>query len=244
MVSFRAPAIVTQAPRTPAAVMASAPRFSIVMVRAGAPSTSLTKPTPPGVDGGPAPLVLKGRRAIAALSILFSICVAAHAQAPAEKRAATDRLLDALKAAPHEQAAAALESQLEQTWLRAGTPAVTLLISRGLRSLEAGQDDEAVNSFSDAITLQPDLAEAWHQRALARYHAGDVNGAIHDLEQTVQREPRDFPAFRMLADIATAREDWKGAYAAWQKVLEIDPRTRGGEERLRLLKRKAVGEDT
>ena len=55
---------------------------------------------------------------------------------------------------------------------------------------------------------------------------------------------RDFAAFRTLADIATAREDWKGAYAAWQKVMELDPKTPGGEERLRVLKRNAVGEDT
>jgi tetratricopeptide (TPR) repeat protein len=183
-------------------------------------------------------------RSFLALSVCFGLSVAANAQSPAERHAATDHLLDALKAAPNEQAAAGLEGRLEQTWLRSGSPAVTLLMSRGLRSLQAGQDDEAVNSFSDAITLQPDVAEAWHQRALARYHAGDVNGAIHDLEETVQLEPRNFAAFRTLADIAAAREDWKGAYAAWQKVLEIDPKTPGGEERLRLLKRKAVGEET
>jgi tetratricopeptide (TPR) repeat protein len=186
-----------------------------------------------------------GARSSLAVAVwFFALCVAAHAQSPAGKHAASDHLLDALKVAPDEQAAAGLEGQLEQTWLRAGSPAVTLLMSRGLRSLNAGQDDEAVNSFSDAITLQPDVAEAWRQRALARYHAGDVNGAIHDLEETVQLEPRDFSAFHTLADIAAAREDWKGAYAAWQKVLEIDPKTPNGEERLRLLKRKAVGEDT
>jgi tetratricopeptide (TPR) repeat protein len=181
---------------------------------------------------------------LAAGAWLIGCWVAAAAQSPADWRTATDRLLDALKAAPDEQSAAGLEARLQQTWLRSGSPAVTLLMSRGLRSLQAGQDDEAVGSFSDAITLQPDVAEAWHQRALARYHAGDVNGAIHDLEETVRLEPRDFAAFRTLADIATAREDWKGAYAAWQKVLEIDPKTPGGQERLRLLKRRAVGEET
>ena len=175
---------------------------------------------------------------------LLGLSAVAAAQSPAEKHAATDHLLDALKAAPDEQSAAGLEGQLQQTWLRAGSPAVTLLMSRGLRSLQAGEDDEAVNSFSDAITLQPDVAEAWHQRALARYHAGNVNGAIHDLEQTVRLEPRDFAAWRTLADIAAARADWKGAYAAWQKVMEFDPKTPGGEERLRLLKRRAVGEET
>jgi cytochrome c-type biogenesis protein CcmH/NrfG len=175
---------------------------------------------------------------------LLGLYAAAQAQTPPDKRASIDHLLDALKAAPDEQTAAALEAQLEQTWLRAGSPAVTLLMSRGIRSLQAGETDEAVDSFSDAITLQSDTGEAWHQRALARYHAGDVNGAIHDLEETVRLEPRDFSAFRTLADIAVAREDWKGAYAAWQKVMELDPKTPGGEERLRLLKRKAVGEET
>ena len=178
--------------------------------------------------------------AVLAMALSFS----AQAQTPAERRAAVDRLLDALKVAPDEQSAAGLEGQLQQVWLNAGSPAVTLLLSRGLRSLQAGQADEAVDSFSDAITLQPDLGEAWHQRALARYHAGDVGGAIRDLEQTVHLEPRDFLAFRTLTEISIAREDWKGAYAAWQKVLELDPKTPGGEERLRLLKRKALGEDT
>jgi tetratricopeptide (TPR) repeat protein len=178
------------------------------------------------------------------LVCFLGLCAVAQAPAPAEKRASIDQLLDALKTAPDAQTAAMLEAQLEQTWLHAGTPAVTLLMSRGLRSLQAGEDDEAVGSFSDAITLQPDASEAWHQRALARYHAGDVNGAIQDLEETVRLEPRDFAAFRTLADIAAARDDWKGAYAAWQKVMELDPKTPGGEERLRLLKRKAVGEET
>jgi tetratricopeptide (TPR) repeat protein len=178
-----------------------------------------------------------------ALSFVF-LSVTAQAQSQAEKRAGIDHMLDALRAAPNEQVAAGLEGQLQQIWLRSGSPAVTLLMSRGLRALEAGQNDEAMGSFSDAITLQPDVGEAWHQRALARYHAGDVNGAILDLEQTVQLEPRNFSAFRTLAEIAAAREDWKGAYAAWQKVMELDPKTPGGDERMRFLKRKAVGEDT
>jgi cytochrome c-type biogenesis protein CcmH/NrfG len=161
-----------------------------------------------------------------------------------DKRTNIDRMLDALKVAPDEQAAAELEGQVQYTWLHAGTPAVTLLMSRGLRSLQSGQDTEAIESFTDAITLAPDVAEAWHQRAIARYHSGDVTGAIRDLEETVRLEPRDFAALRTLADIATAREDWKGAYAAWQKVMELDPKTPGGDARLRELKRHAVGEDT
>jgi Flp pilus assembly protein TadD len=135
---------------------------------------------------------------------LLGLCVAAHAQPAGDKRTATDRLLDALQAAPDEHAAAMVETELEQAWLHAGSPAVTLLLSRGLRSLQAGQTEEAEDSFSDAITLQPNMAEAWHQRALARFHAGDFNGAIRDLEQTIKLEPRNFSAFRTLTDIAAS----------------------------------------
>jgi tetratricopeptide (TPR) repeat protein len=181
---------------------------------------------------------------LAVVAVSLGISALAQAQPAADKRGSLDHLLDALKAAPNEQAASALEEQVQQAWLRAGTPAVTLLMSRGLRTLQAGENDDAVEAFSDAIVLQPEAAEAWHQRAIARYHAGDVDGAIRDLGHTVQLEPRDFAAFRTLADIAAAREDWKGAYGAWQRVLELDPKTPGGEERLRDLKKHAFGEDT
>ena len=110
-------------------------------------------------------------------------------------------------------------------------------------TLKAQQYDKAIGSFTDAITLKPDFAEAFRQRAVARYQAGDTPGAVADLGETVRLEPHNFLAYHVLADIASAREDWKAAYLAWQKVLEIDPQTQGGQERLRDLKVKAVGED-
>lgn len=178
------------------------------------------------------------------LALLLAPPVLAHAQSPAEKHAAANKLLDALKNAPSEEAAEPLETQIRQLWATGGTPAVTLLMSRGLRELHAGAMDDAIEDFGDAITLDPTLAEAYRQRAVARYQAGDTAGAIADLQATVQREPRDFAAFETLSKIAEAREDWKNAYAAWQKVMDIDPKTPGGDDRLSELKRKAFGEET
>ncbi len=176
--------------------------------------------------------------------LLAAVASLAQAQSPAEKRATANKLLDALKNAPSEEVAGPLETQIRQLWASAGTPAVTLLMSRGLRELHAGAMNDAIEDFGDAITLDPTLAEAYRQRAVARYQAGDTAGAIADLQATVQREPRDFAAFETLSHIAEAREDWKNAYAAWQKVMEIDPKTPGGEDRLNELKRKAFGEET
>jgi tetratricopeptide (TPR) repeat protein len=179
------------------------------------------------------------------LLFLVLLNVPAHAQAPAtDKHAAVDRLLAALKAAPTEQAAAPIEAHLAQLWLEQGSAAVTLLMSRGLRDLKAGAHQDAIDDFSDAIALDPDLAEAWRQRAIARYEQGDTPGAVRDLEETLKREPRHFGAFETLSRIAENRKDWKSAYSAWQKVLEIDPKTPGGEQRLKDLRRRAMGEQT
>jgi tetratricopeptide (TPR) repeat protein len=160
-----------------------------------------------------------------------------------DRRAAIDKLLGALKTAPSEEIAGPLEQQIRQLWLNAGTPAVTLLMSRGLREMKADARQDAIEDFSDAITLDPNLAEAYHQRAVARFTAGDTPGAIADIQATLQHEPRSFAAFQTLSAIAEARKDWKGAYTAWQKVMEIDPKTPGGEERLKDLRRHALGEE-
>jgi tetratricopeptide (TPR) repeat protein len=176
---------------------------------------------------------------------VFLLGAAAAARAEGnDRQVALDRLLAALKVAPSEQDASLLEAHIVDMWLHGGSPAVTLLVGRGMRDLKAGVSQEAVEDFNSALALDPNLAEAYHRRAIARYGLGDVAGAVRDIEEALRREPRDFAALQTLSHIAEERRDWKGAYAAWKKVLELDPKTAGGEERLRDLRRRAFGEET
>lgn len=178
------------------------------------------------------------------LALFLVLAAPAFAQTPAERAATLDRMMAALKTAPSPDVAAPIEQQILQRLIEAGSPAVTLLMSRGLREQQADDHQDAIEDFTDAIALDPNLAEAYHQRAKARYAAGDTQGAIADIEQTLRREPRDFAALRTLAAIAEARKDWKGAYAAWQRLLDIDPKTPDGDEHLKDLKRRALGDET
>jgi tetratricopeptide (TPR) repeat protein len=178
-----------------------------------------------------------------AILVLGFAPVLAFAQTAPDKRATLNKMLDALHTAPTEQVAAALEDKIRQLWLQASTPAVTLLMSRGLRQSNANAPEDAASAFSDAIVLDPTLAEAWHQRARARFKAGDAVGALQDLHETLRLEPRHFGAWETLEAIAAEHEDWKAAYDAWQHVMDIDPRTPHGEERLKDLKRKAFGDN-
>jgi tetratricopeptide (TPR) repeat protein len=169
---------------------------------------------------------------------------AGRAAAAAEKRAALDRALTGLKITASDAEAATLAAHVQKLWLEAGSPAVTLLMVRGLRALKAGANDDALQDFGAALVLEPDLAEAWHQIATARFAQGDFAGAMVAVQETLTREPRHFAALETLSRIAEARRDWRGAYAAWQKALEIAPRLEGGETRLKDLKRRAFGDET
>ncbi len=163
---------------------------------------------------------------------------------PAQHRAAINALLDQLKAARSQAEAAPLEQRIVQAWLEQGSPAVALLVTRGLRNLRAGAHQDALEDFDAVIALDPAFAEAWHRRAIARFELGDTRGAIRDIEETLRREPRNFAALRTLSRIAESRQDWKGAYTAWQKMLETDPQAPGGADKLKDLKRRAFGDTT
>lgn len=155
-----------------------------------------------------------------------------------------DGLLTALRMAPNEEAAAALEAQVRAQWVEAASPALRLLLVRGTRELNDGQAGDAADSFEAALDLDPDLIEGWRGRAQARARLGDAAGAVRDIQEVLRREPRSFAALQDLSRMAEARSDWRGALAAHQKLLEIDPRTPGGQARLRDLRRRALGDDT
>ncbi len=175
---------------------------------------------------------------------LLFVVLAGPAFAQNRPNSALDGLLAALRAAPSEEAAAALEAQVRAKWLEAASPALRLLLGRGARELNEGSAGDAVDSFDAALDLDPDLLEAWRGRAQARARLGDTAGAVRDIQELLRREPRSFAALQDLSHIAEARSDWRGALAAHQKLLEVDPRTPGGQARLRDLRRRALGDDT
>jgi tetratricopeptide (TPR) repeat protein len=179
--------------------------------------------------------------AIASAALLLSGPAIAQ-RSPAERAAELDRLLAALKAAPDEATAALLEARIRAFWLEGASPAVRLLMARGIRNLNAKAAADAERDFDDVIALDPNLAEAYFQRGIARWKQDKLAAAIRDMEETLRRQPRHFDAFRVLSEIAEQRHDYMSALKAWQKLLSLDPKTPGGEAKLKELTRRAMGE--
>ncbi|WP_338662114.1 tetratricopeptide repeat protein [Pararoseomonas sp. SCSIO 73927] len=160
------------------------------------------------------------------------------------RRAELNRLLDALPQAPSEETAAPLQARIQALWAEGGSPAVGLLLRKGLRAMEANQPGEAVEDLDAAITLQPDFPESWILRARAQAAAGERGAAASDLREALRLEPRHFGALLALSDIQEEAGDLAGALRSLDAALRINPRLPGGAGRRRELARRAQGDAT
>ncbi len=122
------------------------------------------------------------------------------------------------------------------------TPTPLVLLEAARQSLASGEPADAASDLDSALVLQPDSALLWRERAIARVHLGDLDGAIADLGQAIDRDNRDETAWATLSRVTELKGESKGAYAAWQRVLSLDPVVPDGAARLDRLRRKAFGE--
>lgn len=187
------------------------------------------------------------------LLLLLFLPVAALAQGPpaapaargAEAREAElRRAFEALEAAPDEAGAALVEARIRMLWAQSISPAVVLLLRRGSRNLEAQLPEEASLDFDAAITLGPEVPEAWLMRAQALAGGGDAAAAARDLQEVLRLEPRHWAALLSLSTLQEERGDAAAALRSLNAALAINPKLRGGEVRLLELRRKAEGDDT
>ena len=182
---------------------------------------------------------------VAVLLAAVPLVAPARAETRAQERQVQlDRMFKALRAAPDENTAAMIEGRIRALWLEQATPAVALLMARGDRDIANDASADAIEDFTAVLDLQPDFAEGYDHRAVARATAGDYAGAVRDIEQALQHDPRNFAALQGLSRIAEEQGNWQGALAAWQKAIDIDPRTPGGIDRLEMLQKKVEGEAT
>lgn len=172
------------------------------------------------------------------LIVFLSLTSAVRAQEPPT----ASGLLDALAEAPDTAAATGLEARISRQWLQSGGATVAMLLGHAAQNLAGNDAEDAMEDVQAAEALAPDNLEVIHYRALARYHKGDVAGAYRDLEAVLSREPRHFAAWRSLSEIAEAQGNLKAAYAAWQKLIALDPKTKDGAEHLEDLRRRVEGE--
>jgi tetratricopeptide (TPR) repeat protein len=116
-----------------------------------------------------------------------------------------------------------------------------LLSLRGLLEMHNRQSDEAVRSFTSAIESDPALADAWINRAAARFAKHEYAGALDDLTHalTIREDPKTlFNRGRVFQ----ALHRWQEAANDYSRALELGATdSRGIAVRLRTCEQQLQG---
>jgi tetratricopeptide (TPR) repeat protein len=154
-----------------------------------------------------------------------------------------DTLFSALKIAPNDASAKAIEQRIWSLWLVSGSDTCNLLMTRVKAATDAKDYDLALKLLDAVIEIKPDYVEAWNQRATVYYLKDDYAHAISDIAQVLAREPRHFGALSGLGTILQELGDDKDALAAYRDALKIDPHLEHIPDAVRELSQKVEGRD-
>jgi tetratricopeptide (TPR) repeat protein len=152
-----------------------------------------------------------------------------------------DTLFAALKVAPNEAVARAIESQIWAVWMISGSDTCNLLMVRVKAAIDTKDYDLAVKLLTDIIEIKPEYVEAWNERATVYYMQDDYAHAIADLGEVLAREPRHFGALSGLGLMLQELGDDKDALAAYRNALKVDPHLEHIPDAVKELSQKVEG---
>jgi tetratricopeptide (TPR) repeat protein len=158
-----------------------------------------------------------------------------------ERNRNLDFLFGALKAAPDDASAKAVEDRIWAVWSGAGNETTNLLIARAKKAADDKDYDLAIRMLSAVIEIKPDFTEAWNRRATVYFLERDYTNSIADIAKVLSREPRHFGALSGLGMIMQEVGDEKHALEAYRKALEVYPRLKGVDEKVKTLTEKVEG---
>ena len=98
------------------------------------------------------------------------------------------------------------------------------LFTRGHRALDARDFPEAVECFSRAIRLRPNVSEVYRMRAYAYLEMGDRVRALNDLDQAIRLKPNDAQGYADRAAELYAQRQFEQAVADCDRALALDPK--------------------
>lgn len=162
---------------------------------------------------------------------------------PAARSQMLDQLYDALSNSPDAQAAARLQDAIEKIWLRTGSPTIDVLLGRAILLGQEGDYELALEILNAAISLSPDTAEIWHQRAMVHFLREEHTAALSDLRRTLALDPKHYEAISGLGRVLEHLGQKESALAVFRRALQINPYLEPARLAVEELSREVEGQD-
>ena len=154
-----------------------------------------------------------------------------------------DFLFGALKAAPDETSAKAIEQRIWAQWLISKSDTTNLLMSRVKKAVDGKDVDLALRLLDAVVDLNPDYLEGWNRRATLYYMRRDFGRSLADIRRVLALEPRHFGALTGLGLIMQELGDDKRALEAFRKAIEVNPHLQRVPDYIKSLTEKVEGRD-
>jgi tetratricopeptide (TPR) repeat protein len=154
-----------------------------------------------------------------------------------------DLLFKALKAAPDDSTAKAIEIRIWATWMVSPSDTANLLMSRVRRAIKGKDLKLAIKLLDAIIKIKPSYVEAWNQRATIYYKERRYGRAIADISEVLKREPRHFGALSGLGMIFQQIGDDAEALEAYRRALKVYPRLKRVPDTVKKLSEEVEGRD-
>ncbi|MCA1993370.1 MAG: tetratricopeptide repeat protein [Coleofasciculus sp. S288] len=97
-------------------------------------------------------------------------------------------------------------------------------LKQGLDKLNRGNYPGALESFQQALRIDPNFTEAYVCRSIIHYYQGNHQEAIEDCNQVLRINPRNADAYNNRGLNRVALGDYKGAIADFAQALENEPK--------------------
>ncbi|MDO8877019.1 MAG: hypothetical protein Q8M24_20950 [Pseudolabrys sp.] len=152
-------------------------------------------------------------------------------------------LFGALKVAPDETSAKAIEQRIWALWMVSPSDTATLLMTRVRTAIEAKDTDLALKLLDGIVKIKPDYLEAWNRRATLYYMKKDYGHSLADIREVLRREPRHFGALMGFGMIMQDIGDDKRALEVYRRVLGVYPKMQRVPDLVKTLQEKVEGRD-
>jgi tetratricopeptide (TPR) repeat protein len=163
---------------------------------------------------------------------------------PLRTPAATlDKLFERLAAAKTPEEAKGIANLIQRRWARSGSDTADLLMTRAQTAMKDKQLELAIELLDRIISLEPNWAEGWNQRANALFLSGDPIRSMLDIGEALKREPRHYGAMLGLGTILRQQGDDKRAMVAYRRALEVYPQMEAIKNAVESLKSEVDGRD-
>lgn len=161
---------------------------------------------------------------------------------PIDRERLLVELYQELKSSDSAETAEMVAEAIEKLWLQSGSDTVDLLMSRSIDLVNAEDYDTALKILDSVVSIAPNYAEGWSQRATVHFLQRDYGNSLQDLRHVLALEPRHFKAINGLGLIMQEIGEKERALKAFRKALEVNPWLEDAKQAVLELTREVEGQ--